>query len=103
MTSAVAPDGRHLKRLVAENTSSEPWADSAYRSRKNEKWLADRMMTSRIHRRKPVGKPMPRVMAQANAKKSSIRAAVEHVFAHQKMRFGLFIRKREAEALCGDA
>ena len=29
---------------------------------------------------------------RANAAKSSIRAAVEHVFAHQKNRFGLFIR-----------
>ena len=50
------------------------------------------MFTSRIHRRKPAGKPMPRHMARANAKKSAIRAAVEHVFAHQKTRYGLFIR-----------
>ena len=35
---------------------------------------------------------MPRNVARANAKKSAIRAAVEHVFAHQKTRFGLFIR-----------
>ncbi|EDP65230.1 Transposase (class II) [alpha proteobacterium BAL199] len=35
---------------------------------------------------------MPSATAQANAKKLSVRAAVEHVFAHQKMRFGLFIR-----------
>jgi len=54
--------------------------------------LAQRMLTSRIHRRKPAGKPMPRNVARANAKKSAIRAAVEHVFAHQKNRFGLFIR-----------
>ena len=53
---------------------------------------AERMLTSRIHRRKPAGKSMPRAVAQANARKSSIRAAVEHVFAHQKIRFGLFIR-----------
>ncbi len=93
VTSASAPDGRQLKRLVSrENTGSEIWADSAYRSQTNERWLADRMLTSRIHRRKPTGKPMPRTTAQANAKKSSIRAAVEHVFAHQKTRFGLFIR-----------
>ena len=45
-----------------------------------------------IHRRKPAGKPMPEATARANARKSSIRAAVEHVFAHQKVRFGLFIR-----------
>lgn len=50
------------------------------------------MLVSRIHRRKPAGKPMPQNIARANAGKSSIRAAVEHVFAHQKNRFGLFIR-----------
>jgi IS5 family transposase len=50
------------------------------------------MLVSRIHRRKPAGKPMSSATAQANAKKSSIRARIEHVFAHQKNRFGLFIR-----------
>jgi hypothetical protein len=29
-------------------------------------------------------------MVRANAGKSAIRAAVEHVFAHQENRFGLF-------------
>ena len=42
VTSASAPDGRQLRRLVSRaNTGSEVWADSAYRSRKNEKWLAE--------------------------------------------------------------
>ncbi len=49
------------------------------------------MLTSRIHRRKPKGNSMPEAMARANARKSSVRA-VEHVFGHQKNRFGLFIR-----------
>jgi transposase, IS5 family len=93
VTAASAADGRMLKQLVTTgNTSGEVWADSAYRSQKNEKWLAGKMLTSRIHRRKPAGKPMPQATARANARKSSIRAAVEHVFAHQKNRFGLFIR-----------
>lgn len=93
VTSAAAPDGKQLGRLVSrENTGSRVWADSAYRSQRNENWLAERMLTSRIHRRKPAGKPMPRHIARANAKKSAIRAAVEHVFAHQKTRYGLFIR-----------
>ena len=93
VTSASAPDGRQLRRIVSrENTGSEVWADSAYRSRKNEKWLAETMLTSRIHRRKPAGRPMPQATARANARKSSIRARIEHVFAHQKTRFGLFIR-----------
>jgi transposase, IS5 family len=93
VTSAAAPDGRQLRHLVDKaNTASDVWADSAYRSQTNEKWLADKMMTSRIHRRKPAGKPMPENVARANAAKSAIRAHVEHVFAHQKNRFGLFIR-----------
>ena len=38
---------------------------------------------------------MPQATARANAKKSSIRARVEHVFAHQKNRYGLFVRTIE--------
>ena len=93
VTSAAEADGRMLRRLVTtDNTSSEIWADTAYRSEQNEEWLATRLLTSRIHRRKPKGKPMSKATARANGKKSSVRARVEHVFAHQKTRFGLFIR-----------
>ena len=93
VTSATAPDGRHLKYLVdKENRSSKVWADSAYRSQANEKWLSKRIMNSQSHRRKPRGKPMLKHMAKSNARKSSIRAVVEHVFARQKGGFGLFIR-----------
>ncbi|MCB2061258.1 MAG: transposase, partial [Novosphingobium sp.] len=93
VTSASQADGRMLRRLVTtDNTASQVWADSAYRSRRNEKWLSSKMLVSRIHRRKPAGKPMPSATARANAAKSAIRAAVEHVFAHQKNRYGLFIR-----------
>jgi len=35
---------------------------------------------------------MPAETARGNAAKSAIRARIEHVFAHQKNRFGLFIR-----------
>lgn len=93
VTSATAPDGKQLKHLIrTDNTASDVWADTAYRSLANEKWLAKRMFTSRIHHRKPKGKPISQVTKQANAKKSSIRAKVEHVFGHQKNRYGLFIR-----------
>jgi len=50
------------------------------------------MLISRIPRRKSKGNPTPKATARANAGKSSIRAHVKHVFAHQKTRFGLFIR-----------
>jgi transposase, IS5 family len=35
---------------------------------------------------------MPNHTARANAKKSAIRAHIEHVFAEQKARMGLFVR-----------
>ncbi len=35
---------------------------------------------------------MPEHIARANAKRSAVRSAVEHVFAGQKHRMGLFIR-----------
>lgn len=44
VTSASTADGRLLRQVVStDNTSSEIWADSAYRSRRNEKWLSDQM------------------------------------------------------------
>ncbi len=93
VTSAAEADRRMLRQLVTtNNTSSEVWANTAYRSKQNEEWLVSHMLTSHIHRRKPNGKPMSKATARANAKKSSIRACIKHVFAHQKMRFGLFIR-----------
>jgi len=67
-------------------------ADTAYRSKKNETLLAKRGFVSHIHRRKPPGRSMPRATARANAAKSKVRSAVEHVFADQKQRMGLFIR-----------
>ena len=92
-TSAADADGRQLRHVIStENTGSDVWADSAYCSQSNEQWLAKRMPTSRIHQRKPKGKPMTEATRRANARKSSIRARVEHVFAHQKNRYGLFIR-----------
>jgi transposase, IS5 family len=93
VTSAAESDGRQLRRVIdTNNTAGDVWADSAYRSAKNEALLKSNMLKSRIHRRKPLGKPMPGHIARANAAKSAIRARVEHVFAHQKNRYGLFIR-----------
>ena len=68
------------------------WADTAYRSKKNEAFLAKGMFVSNIHQKKPPRRPMPERTASANAKRSAVRSAVEHVFAAQKHRMGLFIR-----------
>ena len=68
------------------------WADTAYRSKANEAHLSGNGFVSRIHRKKPPGKPMPRNVARANGRRSKIRAAVEHVFARQKGPMALMVR-----------
>lgn len=90
---AAAHDGARLEHVLdASNTASDVWADTAYRSAKNEAMLADRGLVSRIHRKKPKGRPMPQRTRQANARKSMVRSRVEHVFAHQKGLMGLVVR-----------
>ena len=94
VTDAAAYEGRVLRRglLDRTNTGSAVWADTAYRSRKNEAFLARNGFTSHVHRKKPVGRPMPTPIRRANGRKSAVRARIEHVFAEQKDRMDLFIR-----------
>ena len=55
-------DGARLREglVDAANTGSGAWADTACRSRRNEDWLEANGTASRIHRRKPRGRPMGR-------------------------------------------
>ena len=93
VTDAARHDGALLPELIdRHNTAGEVWADTAYRSKANERFLASRLLRSQIHRKKPRGKPMPRRTARANARKSAVRSAVEHVFARQKGPMRLFVR-----------
>ena len=62
------------------NTASGVWADTAYRSKKNEAWLTKNGFVSHIHTKKP------------NGKRSSVRAFVEHPFARMKGQMALLIR-----------
>ena len=78
--------------VTNDNTASDVWVDTAYRSQANEKWLKRVGRVSRILRRKSRGRPMSERTARANAAKSKVRARVEHVFAHQKDKMDLFIR-----------
>ena len=92
-TDAARHDGAQLPSLLDRaNTASGVWADTAYRSAKNEAHLVAVGFTSRIHRKKPKGKPMPRRTSRANSAKSEVRSRVEHVFARQKGPMALVIR-----------
>uniref|UniRef100_A0A9E8CP69 IS5 family transposase n=1 Tax=Bosea sp. NBC_00436 TaxID=2969620 RepID=A0A9E8CP69_9HYPH len=93
VTSAAAYDGAQLRNVLDKgNTSSTVWADTAYRSKKNEDWLEKNGYVSDIHHKKPKGRPMSEATSRANGRRSKVRAFVEHVFAQQKSRMGLFVR-----------
>jgi IS5 family transposase len=54
--------------------------------------MAENGFTSRVHRKKPTGRPMAGRTRRANARKSGVRSRIEHVFAEQKSRMGLLVR-----------
>ena len=93
-SDAAAYEGARLREglLDKSNTASAVWADTAYRSKANEEFLEKNGFVSRIHRKKPPGKPMTETTRRANALKSEVRSRVEHVFAVQKDKMDLFIR-----------
>jgi transposase, IS5 family len=90
---AAAHDGAGLAAVLDdENTASDVWADTAFRSARNEALLTARGLVSRMHRKKPRGRPMAARTRRANGRKSAVRAAVEHVFAQQKGPMALMVR-----------
>lgn len=93
-TDAAAYEGARLREglLDKSNTASSVWADTAYRSAANETFMEKNGFRSQVHRKKPKGRPMPDAVRRANAIKSTVRSRVEHVFAEQKDRMGLFVR-----------
>ena len=105
MTDAAAHDGARLPDLLDKtNTASGVWADTAYRSEKNEAFMAQNGFVSKVHRKKPKGKLMPEKTRKANALKSMVRSKIEHVFAHQKGPMAAVVRtigKARAETKIG--
>jgi IS5 family transposase len=93
-TDAAAYEGARLREglLDKSNTASGVWADTAYRSAANEAFMEKSGFVSHVHRKKPKGRPMPEAVRRANAAKSKVRSRIEHVFAEEKDRMGLFIR-----------
>jgi hypothetical protein len=92
-SAADAHDGARLPELISKhNTGSGVWADTANRPKKNEAFRERGMFKSNIHQRRMPRQPLPEHIARANAKRSAVRSAVEHVFAGHKHRMGLFIR-----------
>lgn len=88
-----AHDGARLPGLLDPDAFATPvWADTAYRSKVNEAAIRSAGRRSMVHFKKPKGQPMPEAHRRANRARSKVRSSVEHVFAEQKARMGLFIR-----------
>jgi len=93
VTHAARHDGSQLGAVLdPQNTASDVWADSAYRSRANLGTLIRRGLKPRFQRAKPRGRSMPPHMARGNATRARVRSRVEHVFAAEKHGMGLVVR-----------
>jgi transposase, IS5 family len=89
VTDAAVHDSQALDALLSKNnTSSDVFADSAYRSAEIEAKLKARGFRSRIHRRARRNHPLSDGQLRANRAKSSIRARIEHVFGAQQNSVG---------------
>jgi IS5 family transposase len=93
VTHAAAHDGGQLVAVLdRDNTASDVWADTAYRSAANLALLERRGLKPQFQRKKPRGKKMPAHIARGNATRARVRSHIEHVFAAQKCRLGLIVR-----------
>ena len=84
VTNASVHDSQALEEVLdADNTASNVWADSAYRSADIEKLLKGEGLTSRIHYKGHRNKPLSKRQEQGNKTRSKTRVRVEHVFGAQ--------------------
>ena len=84
VTDAAVHDSQALDDVLdGDNTASEVWADSAYRSAEIEAKLRERGLKSRIHRKAQRNRPLRKREQQGNRTRSQVRARVEHVFGAQ--------------------
>ena len=81
-----------MSYLDRRNTSADVWADSAYRSKKQEESLLRSGYRSRIHTKGTRNKPLSKRAQRANTARSKVRCRVEHVFAAQEAMGGMLVR-----------
>jgi IS5 family transposase len=85
VSDASVHDSQKLDDLLNKgNTSSDVYADSAYRSSETEQRLKARGFRSRIHKRGRRNRPLSEAETEANYRKSKVRARIEHVFGAQE-------------------
>jgi IS5 family transposase len=89
VTDASVHDSQALEAVLdGDNTASDVWADSAYRSAGIEAMLKEKVLTSRIHYKGHRNKPLTKRQEQGNKARSKIRVRVEHIFGAQSNDMG---------------
>jgi IS5 family transposase len=89
VTDASVHDSQVINELIdPNNTNVDVYADSAYRSEKQEKELEESGYRSKIHHKGTRNKPLSTHKQEVNKNRSKIRAKVEHVFGNQMMMMG---------------
>ena len=89
VTDASVHDSQVIEAILdANNTASDVWADSAYRSAEIELMLAGKGLTSRIHRKGRRNKSLTKREEQGNNTRSKVRVRVEHIFGAQRNDMG---------------
>jgi IS5 family transposase len=89
VTTASVHDSQALEAVLdADNTASDVWADSAYRSAEIETMLKEKGLTSRIHYKGHRNKPLSKRQEQGNKTRSKTRVRVEHIFGAQSNDMG---------------
>ncbi len=86
ITSANIHDSQEIRNIIDDNCNNrEIYADSAYHSAEDDKWLHDAGYTSNIHQRGYRGHPLSDEQKAENTEKSRIRVRVEHIFANMEI------------------
>ncbi len=89
VTDAAVRDSQVVDDILdPDNTASDVWADSAYRSAEIESKLKEKGLKSRIHRKGHRNKPLSEREKRGNTTRSKVRARVEHVFGAQSNDLG---------------
>ena len=89
VTDAAVHDSQAVDAILdGDNTSSQVWADSAYRSAEIEAKLKEKGLKSRIHRKAHRNRPLSEREKQGNRTRSKVLARVEHVFGAQSNDMG---------------
>ncbi len=89
VTDAAVHDSQVIDDILdPNNTASDVWADSAYRSAEIEEKLSEKGLKSRIHRNGHRNKPLSEREKRGNKTCSKVRARVENVFGAQSNDMG---------------